>query len=354
MRLAMAFRDFPVQEQGVGLLQRSLERGRLGHAYLFVGHDLLKLESLARTLAKALNCQRPVVARDGGRASDSCDACSSCRKIDAATHADMHWLRPESKSRVVTVEQVRDLMHEINLKPTEAAYKVGVIVAADRLNVQAANAFLKTLEEPPSDSVLILLTTAPERLLETILSRCLRLNFGVGDWAPAPEQRSWVAQFGDAAARESKSLLGRYQLLGLLGTRLAATRADVEQALRHRSPLTKYEDQDIEPQMREQWEKELDAAIEAEYRLRRADLLAALQMWFRDVWVRTQVAGSDLLYFPELTSTERVARRISPRQAMGNLQVLERLQRLLGTNVQEALALEVGLLKLQLQGASQP
>src|SRR5213075_400591 len=80
-------------------------------------------------------------------------------------------------SRVITIDQVRDLMHEIHLKPTEAEYKVAIISGADRLNVQAANAFLKTLEEPPARSVIILLTCAVEQVLETIVSRCLRLHF---------------------------------------------------------------------------------------------------------------------------------------------------------------------------------
>ena len=98
----MAFADFPEQMQGVTLLQRSLQRRRLGHAYLFSGGDLQQLESLARTLAKTLNCQQ--AAKSGGVATDCCDACESCRKIDAETHGDIHWVRPESKSRIVSVD----------------------------------------------------------------------------------------------------------------------------------------------------------------------------------------------------------------------------------------------------------
>ena len=124
----MAFKNFPKQTQGVQLLQRSLARGRLGHAYLFTGHLLEELETVARTLAKTLNCRQPV--RTGGVPTDCCDECLSCRKIDQETHSDVHWARPESKSRVVTVEQMRDLMHEIQLKPAEAEYKVAIIVAA--------------------------------------------------------------------------------------------------------------------------------------------------------------------------------------------------------------------------------
>jgi DNA polymerase-3 subunit delta' len=102
----MAFKDFPDQEQGVQLLQRSLQRGRLAHAYLFTGHQLDELEALARTLAKTLNCQKPV--KSGGVGVDCCDACLSCRKIEHANHADVHWVRPESKSRVIVIEQTRE------------------------------------------------------------------------------------------------------------------------------------------------------------------------------------------------------------------------------------------------------
>ncbi len=341
----MAFKQFPKQTQGVQLLQRSLARGRLGHAYLFTGHQLEELESLARTLAKTLNCRKPV--KTGGVATDCCDECPVCRKIDNDTHSDMHWARPESKSRVVTIEQMRELMREIQLKPTEAEYKAAIITAADRLNPQAANAFLKTLEEPPAKSVLILLTTAPQRILETIRSRCLRLNFA-GDATPRldPAQTEWLAQFGALAATEQKTLLGRYRLLDVLLQKLGEIRERVGETLTARSPLQRYED--LEKDLREKWEDELAAAIEAEYRRQRADLLLLVQWWLRDVWLHALAAGDGLLNFPQIAGAEAVARRLTPRRALENLQILEQTQRLLHTNVQEALALEVGLLKLQL------
>ena len=341
----MAFKNFPKPSQGVQLLQRSLARGRLGHAYLFTGHHLEELESIARTLAKTLNCQKPV--KTGGEATDCCDECLSCRKIDQETHADVHWARPESKSRVVTVEQMRDLMREIQLKPAEAEFKVAIIAAADRLNQQAANAFLKTLEEPPAKSVLILLSTDPQRILETILSRCLRLNFSAeGLRPPDAAQTDWLARFGALAAGEQKSLLGRYRLLDVLLQKLGEIRTKVDEALTARSPLQRY--YDVEKDLRERWEDELAAAIEAEYRRQRADLLLLVQWWLRDVWLHSLAVGGQLVGFPQIAGAEAVAKKISPRQALENLQTLEQTQRLLHTNVQEALALEVGLLKLHL------
>jgi len=147
----MAFKDLAASQQSVELLQRSLERGRLAHGYLFSGNDLDTLEAIARNLAKTLNCQHPVLK--AGAPVDCCDHCAACAKIEHWNHPDVHWVRPESKSRIITIAQMRELMREIQLKPTESRNKVAVVVAADRLRAEGANAFLKTLEEPPPDSV---------------------------------------------------------------------------------------------------------------------------------------------------------------------------------------------------------
>lgn len=341
----MAFSQFSDQSQGVQLLQRSLARGRLGHAYLFTGDQLEELETLARTLAKTLNCQNPVTTN--GVATDCCDDCLNCKKIENKNHADIHWARPESKSRIISVDQTRELTREIQLKPTEAGYKIAIIAGADRLNTQAANAFLKTLEEPPPKSVLILLSTEPSRILETILSRCLRLNFTAESARVlSAEQAYWLQQFSSAAAGGQKSLFGRYRLLDSLLQHLNTLRARVDETLSTRSPLEKYDD--AEKNLREKWEDELAAGIEAEYRRQRAEVLLLLQWWLRDVWLCTLSAGEALLHLPQIAGADEVAKRISSRQAQENLSVIEQTQRLLHSNVQEALALEVGLLKLQL------
>jgi hypothetical protein len=101
--------------------------------------------------------------------------------------------------------------------------------------------------------------------------------------------------------------------------------------------------------MREKWEDELAAAIEAEYRRRRSELLDALHLWTRDVWIASQSADHQLLQLPDVAeNTASVARRVDPAAALENVRTIERTRRLLDSNVQEALALEVGLLKLRL------
>ncbi|HEX3718867.1 MAG TPA: hypothetical protein VH595_12940 [Verrucomicrobiae bacterium] len=341
------FSDFPEQTRVAQLLQRSLERNRLAHAYLFTGSSIGELEGVARTLAKTLNCQNPPRRGSNGLALDSCDKCDSCRRIDTANHPDVLWIRPESKSRIVTIDQMRELMQTMNLKPTVAEFKVGVIVGADRLNIAAANAFLKTLEEPPPKSILILLTTEPQRILETILSRCLRLSFAGEGVHFESGQLEWLSAFGSAAADGKGGLLGRYRLLGLIMSKLGEQKEQIEKALTARSPLETHDD--LEAKMRDKLEDELTAAIEAEYRRQRTDLIGVLQWWLRDAWLQTLTSGADLLTFPNLAATTRaVATRLTPPDALSNLEIIDRLQRQLHTNVQEALALEVGLLKLKL------
>jgi len=344
----MALAEISKENDSVRLLQRSLERGRLGHAYLFNGLELAELERVARTLAKALVCEQPPKVSATGLPMDCCDRCLSCRKVDADNHPDVIWVRPESKLRVVTIDQMRDLMQTIHLKPTQAPFKVGVIVSAERLNVQAANAFLKTLEEPPADSVLILLTTEPQRILETIISRCLRLNLAGGtEHHHTPEFVEWLRQFATVAAGEQKSLLNRYQLLSTVLNRLGAIKEQVSETLSKRSPLERYDD--LEPKMRDRFETELDAAVEAEYRRQRTELLAGIEWWFRDVWLHTQNLEASAVTFPELAPLAKaVAGRLTSQGALANIHTIEKTQQLLATNVQEALALEVAFLGLKL------
>ncbi len=344
----MAFANLAEQGQGCSLLQRSLERGRLGHAYLFTGGHLPALEAVARTLAKTLNCQNPPRRAPSGAALDSCDECLSCRKINHDTHPDIRWVRPESKLRLLTIDQVRDILDVVRLRPTEAEHKVAIMVAADRLNVQAGNAFLKTLEEPPAKSVLILLSTEPMRMMDTILSRCLRLNFGGETGRPRDATlTAWLEMVVQTVLRHEKGLLGRYRLLGVLAGELTKLKTGIEESLTASSPIERYDD--LDPKLREKWEDELAAAIEAEYRRQRTDVLACLQWWLRDIWLCALNAGQIHMTFPEFASaTQAVARRISTSEALENLRVLEQTQWLLGSNVQESLAIEVGLLKLKL------
>ena len=352
----MSLADFKAQKDVVTLLQRSLERGRLGHAYLFTGQDLGELEHVGRALAQTLNCQHPTHSGSEDASSDACGQCVSCRKIAEANHPDVMVVKPESKLRQIKIGQIvrrpnsppRVLADLVYHESVEGGYKVALLVAADRLNEDAANALLKTLEEPPARTVFILLSTEPERLLNTIRSRCLLLTFaGDGQRQFGELELSWLRQFTSMAALGEKNLFGRYRLLDTLMQQLGELNAAIEEEVEAASPLSQHEETPAE--LREQWEEENKAASMAQYRYRRAGFLAALQCWLRDVWLQASGMGDELARFPDLAdSTQKVGGRLTQREAEENLRLVEQTQHILHTNVTELLALEMGLLKLKL------
>lgn len=330
--------------QPIELLVRSLKAGRLAHAYLLTGARLEALENVARHFAQAIQCE--------GRLAKSvepaaCGICDSCARVSSGCHPDVQWIRPESKLRVITIQQIRDLMQSLSLKPQLTGMKVAVLVAADRLNMQAANAFLKTLEEPPGDAVLLLLSTEPQRLLETIRSRCLRIACENSDpGGPREASLDWLRE-GLGGGEEWGGIIARYRLLGRLMTQLGTIRSDIERQVIEDPRNQVLEDADA--RQADRWRSEMAASSEAEYRRQRSEVLAAMQWWLRDVWIQAAVPGLIPPTVPGLRMyTEAVAARIGIERALENLSSLEQTQRLLGLNVQEALALEVGVLRLHL------
>jgi DNA polymerase-3 subunit delta' len=158
-------------------LRHSLARGRFPHAFLFVGPEGVGKRAFALTLAQALLCER-----NPEEALDPCGSCPSCLHVTAGTHPDVLQVeRPEEKHDL-PIQAIRQLCLDLGLKPMRGARRVAIVDDADDLNDEASNAFLKTLEEPPSGSVLILLGTSPEAQLDTIVSRCRVVRFD-----PLPE-----------------------------------------------------------------------------------------------------------------------------------------------------------------------
>ena len=331
------------------LLRRSLANGRLGHAYLFVGGTIESLEAHATELARTLNCHSPAATGETGIPLEPCGGCIPCRKVDSGNFPDLDFVRPEKKSRIISIEQIRNLTRKVSLKPIEGRYKVAIITGADRMPGPTFNAFLKTLEEPPERTIFVLLSVHPDQLGETVRSRCMRVNFGgEADVQLESNDTAWLKSFVGMSAETGAGLMGRYRLLGNLMEHLAAKHDTIEEIQEEASALNRYSD--IEPTLREKLKEELKASIEAEYRRQRGQFLAGLQWWLRDVWLAALRQGRELLHFQEWADTsETVGHRLTPRQALDNLQSIEATQRLLETtNVQEALALEVGLLKLKL------
>lgn len=160
----MSFSEIKGQDKAIKFLKVAIKNNRLSHAYIFAGPQGSGRSLLARNFAKAVNCEDLENA--------PCDSCLSCKKIDKDIHPDVKWIRKDEKSRQIKIGQIRELESQIILKPYEGKYKVFIIVEAELMNIEAANSFLKTLEEPPQNSLLILIVERPKDLLPTIASRC--------------------------------------------------------------------------------------------------------------------------------------------------------------------------------------
>jgi DNA polymerase-3 subunit delta' len=185
----MALRDIIGQDKAVNILLRTIQRGRLPSSYLFAGESGIGKKFTAINLAKAVNCLKttPSLAlppRGGGVGGgdselleqvDACDECFSCKKIDAGVHPDFLLISPVAGQ--IRIEEIRAIDNIVSLTPFEGREKVVIIDEADTMNPFASNAFLKTLEEPPKDSLIILISSNPDRLPDTVRSRCSRVNF---------------------------------------------------------------------------------------------------------------------------------------------------------------------------------
>ena len=172
----MAFKDIIGQKKAINILIERW-RNRIPSAYLFAGESGIGKKLTAINLAKTLNCLRQQTTP-----IDCCDECPSCKKIDSRTHPDFLMTAPEKGE--IRVDEIRMIEEVISLAPYEGKRKVVIVDDAETMNPSAANAFLKTLEEPPPQSIIILISASPDRLPETIRSRCSRINFS----PLAPEQ----------------------------------------------------------------------------------------------------------------------------------------------------------------------
>ncbi len=171
----MSFQRILGQVQPKRIIQNALLNNSVSHAYLFYGQESIGKKLTAVEFAKALNCEV-------SGPKDNCGVCPSCRKIDQGMHPDFFLLEPEKSSPAgrnafIKVEEIRELQKKLAYMPYEANTKVAIIDGAETMNLQAANTLLKTLEEPPSATIIILISSNPYQLLPTIVSRCQGVKF---------------------------------------------------------------------------------------------------------------------------------------------------------------------------------
>jgi len=238
------FRDITGHHRLIELLARSVASGTLPPSLLFAGSATMTKRRTALALAKALNCLHPQLTTDGrGQTlADACGVCSACARIERGVHPDVAFVEPGDTGSI-KIDQVRDVVERAGFRPFEGRRRVVVFDEADALMAPAQNALLKTLEEPPSSSVFVLVTARPDALLPTVRSRCIRLWFAeaaadeVDDDAREVAQRvlAHAASTGDPARR----LDGAKELLARTGAGGAADRDQVAAHLRAMASLVR-------------------------------------------------------------------------------------------------------------------
>src|SRR6266571_7646732 len=254
------------RKAAIGFLRRAHDQKRLAHAYLISGPAGSGKRELAAKLASVVN------------GTDVDDVFSSkAREIFVA--------EPESKSRRILIEQIRELEHGLQMRASDGRRKVAIIAEADRLQPQAANAFLKTLEEPPSNSLLLLLSALPEALPDTIVSRCITIPLAPdGQQQSKHEQEKLVKLLQHASGERSWSVQFAYGLAQEFQRVLRAVREDVkretDEALKQEQ--TRYKDA-TDGAWLEEREEYYKALTESLYLQRRAGLVETLFAWWTDV-----------------------------------------------------------------------
>ncbi|MDT8441127.1 MAG: DNA polymerase III subunit delta' [Desulfuromonadales bacterium] len=306
------------------VLGRILASGRLAHAYLFTGPDGIGKQLVAVALARAVVCEE----------QHGCGDCVACRKLDHHNHPDFHRLEPDGTS--IKIEQIRALQREMNLKPLEASRKICLIDQAELMTIGAANALLKTLEEPRGDSLFILLSARPQRLPETIRSRCQLLPFGRHPRSRIRQELERQLGIDSAEAHVLAALAD--------GSFKKAFGRDRELYLEHRrvllKTLTGLSAGSILPI--------LDFAEQlAQDKTVLPDILEIFQAFYRDLMLQHQ--GRDADHFVNLDLVDKI-RRVSARESLQSLlkklDALTDARRHLDRNVNPRLTMEVLLLRL--------
>lgn len=291
-------------------IEKGWENGQLAHAYLLQGAPHGAALRFADKLLNLIFDNHPQIA--------------------TRTHPDLAWIEPQSKSRQITIDQIRDdLIRPFSQTSFSGGWKVGVILCADRMNAYTANSLLKTLEEPPPKSLLLLITDEPQSLLPTISSRCQRIALTAED---EEVSRHWkkplidiLSDLPPANAPEAGLLTGRLVLL------LKELQNEIEAEEEARIP---------EDMPSKEAKALLDGRIGSRMVEIRTDILRTMLKWQRDVLMLV-LAQEDSLHFPEYKEVlERQAESCSRAEALKQITAVEEAARLLDRNLPAELVFE--------------
>lgn len=368
--LLPAFRGIIGQARVIARLDRAARAGQLSHAYIFEGPSGVGKFTTAQSLAKALVC------RERG-----CNRCPECIRVEHGTHPNVLTVAP--RGTTLGIDQIREISHQVILKPAEGDWKIYIVDDADAMTPQAANAFLRTLEEPPPGVIFILVTGNVHGMLPTIRSRCQELTFSAipsRDIASLLQERfGFDADEAELATRVSGGVVGKalalvrgpgmqrrdqvltlaadlpvldsFDLMGAAETIAASIRGAAREDADSREAIEEAEQFAVDRRhasfIRRTMEQAAKHDIAQRERLAFEDVLSVLSSWFRDIVVAVEGAPELLTNLDHREAIERCARESSSETAVTCIGAIESTRKMIRQNVNPQLAIEAMLLDIQ-------
>lgn len=322
-------------EEALASFRQNLASGRLAHAYLIVGAPRGAAGVLAEQVVALLYC-----AAQGER---PCGTCPKCRQVAAHVHPDAIWVEPRKKSRGILMEQVEAVQSHIYRTSFEGGWKAVVFLNAERLNPQAANRLLKTLEEPPQKCLFLLVTDQPTGLLSTVVSRCQRVVLAAEAEPVGAELKAVVVEVMTANTPQSvaAAVVRARQVLAFLKDEREQIAKAIQAEIEADPNPGEMETEKVSKEARE-------ARIEARYREARAELLRWLLLWQRDVLLALAGASGSAApaFVEQAQAIEDQAAALTYRRALANIRTIEDMRRQLDQYLPEAMVLERGFIRL--------
>ena len=327
--------DMLGHEWAVSLLKEHVAQKKLRHAYLITGPAGVGKRTLAIRLSQAAICTQPPAP------GEPCGSCANCRRLAKMQHPDLNVIQPELAGGTLKVDQIRDLQHTLSLSPFEAAYRIALLLHFENAHSSAANALLKTLEEPGPQVLLILTADSPESLLPTVVSRCEVLRLTTVHLKTLVD--GLQTQFGLDA--EKANLLAH----------LSGGRPGLALAYHQQPELLEQRNTWLDEHLSLLSSNRVDrfAYAEAstkdpkEREIPRQMLRVWLSLW-RDVMLDSTGDSTPLVNYDRANAVHQIASRLDREKARQAVMGIERTLGLLDTNVNTRLAFEVLLLDLPL------
>ena len=324
------FKNIIGHEQIIQHMSTALKNKKISHAYIFEGPNGSGKNMLARAFAKALECEAGY--------GDACDMCRSCHQMDTGNQPDVKWLVHE-KPATISVDDVRTQINgDMAIKPYSSKYKIYIINESEKMTVQAQNALLKTIEEPPEYAVIMLLTSNVDALLPTIQSRCVRLDLKVVDDSLVKKylmERLHVPDYqAEIDASFAQGSIGR--------AKEAATSEEFSRMTEKALKILKY----VNTMEVYELSDEIKALSDEKQNI--SDYLDIFQFWFRDVLMFKATQEVDNLVFKqEINYIKEQASQRSYENLEKILEALEKTKVRLRANVNFELALELLFLTIR-------